>query len=141
MFGFFSGNSYSTPTPMEVQTQIDLQKLDIKQSVVNSIGMFLAIAEGYLIANGIKIHPVFAYYDHFNVTKESRELIRIKLMNNYMAYSAQKQNYLNKFHTYDFYPDNLSAEQIKNIIQGWLPYATQIGEDSLYLNIFLTKVV
>ena len=135
--GIFGNSGYSapTPTPIQVQTQLSLQKLDTKQSVVNSIGMFLAIAEGYLIANGIKIHPLFAYYDHFGVTKERPELIRIKLMNNYMTYSAQKQNYINTFHMYDFYPDNLSADQIRNIIQEWIPYATQIGEESLYLNI------
>ena len=137
MFNFFSGGGYSapTPTPMQIQSQINIQQLDTKQSVVNSMGMFLAIAEGYLIANGIKIHPLFAYYDHFNVTRERPELIRLKLMNNYMTYSAQKQNYLNKFHSFDFYPDNLSAEQIRNIIQEWIPYATQIGEEALYLNI------
>ena len=135
--GFFGNNEHSapTPTPMQIQTQLNMQQLDTKQSVVNSIGMFLAIAEGYLIANGIKIHPLFAYYDHFNVTKERPELIRLKLMNNYMTFSAQKQNYLNKFHGYDFYPDNLSAEQIRNIIQEWIPYAGQIGEEALYLNI------
>lgn len=126
---------FSAPTPMQTQSQISLQQLDTKQSVVNSLGMFLAIAEGYLISNGIKIHPIFAYYDHFNVTSERPELIRLKLMNNYMTYSAQKQNYLNKYHQYSFYPDNLSPEQIRNIIQGWIPYAIQIGEETLYMNI------
>ena len=87
----FPGNS--APSPMQIQTQISLQQLDTKQSVVNSLGMFLAIAEGYLISNGIKINPIFAYYDHFNITSETPELIRLKLMNNYMTYSAQKQNY------------------------------------------------
>lgn len=135
MFGSYFGYSAPTPSPSQIQTQLNLQKLETKQSVVNSIGMFLAIAEGYLIRNGIKIRPLFAYYDHFNVTSERPELIRLKLMNNYMTFSAQKQNYLNKFHAYDFYPDNFSAEQIKNIIQEWIPYATQIGEQELYMNI------
>lgn len=128
-------NLFGGPAPIQTQIQINLQQLDTKQSVVNSLGMFLAIAEGYLISNGIKIHPLFAYYDHFNVTSERPELIKIKLMNNYMTYSAQKQNYLNKYHSYDFYPDNLPPEEIKNIIQGWIPYATQIGEEALYVNI------
>jgi uncharacterized protein YoxC len=97
--------------------------------------MFLAIAEGYLISKGIKIHPIFAYYDHFNVTSEISELIRLKLMNNYMAYSAQKQNYINKYRENSFYPDNLSPEQIRNIIQGWIPYANKIGEETLYMDI------
>ena len=69
---------------------------------------------------------MFAYYDHFNITSESPELIRIKLMNNYMTYSAQKQNYLNKYLNNVFYPDNLSADQIRNIIQEWISYATHI---------------
>lgn len=132
----FGGYFAPTASPSQVQIQLNLQKLDTKQSVVNSIGMLLAIAEGYLIAKGIKIHPLFAYYDHFGVTKERPELIRLKLMNNYMTYSVQKKNYINTFHMYDFYPDNLSADQIKNIIQEWIPYATQIGEEALYLNIF-----
>ena len=51
----------------------------------------MSIVEGYLIANGIKINPIFAYYDHFNVSSERPELIRIKLMNNYMTYSAQNK--------------------------------------------------
>lgn len=136
MFSFGSGGySAPTPTPYQIQAQLSLQQLDTKQSVVNSIGMFLAIAEGYLIARGIKIHPMFGYYDHFNVTSERPELIRIKLMNNLMTYSAQKQNYVNKFHTYDFYPDNFTPEQIRNVIQGWLPYAQSIGETELYMNI------
>ena len=130
-------DNYPPPAPSyyQIQAQLNLQKLETKQSVVNSIGMFLAIAEGYLIRNGIKIRPLFAHYDHFNVTSERPELIRLKLMNNYMAFSAQKQNYLNKFHTYDFYPDNFSAEQIKNTIQNWIPYASQIGEQELFINI------
>ena len=119
----------------QTQATISLQKLDTKQSVVNSLGMFLSIAESYLISNRIKIKPIFAYYDHFNITSEAPELIRIKLMNNYMTYSAQKQNYVYTFLSYDFYPDNLSVEQIKNIIQEWMPYATQIGEGALYMNI------
>ena len=97
MFGSYFGYSAPAPSPSQIQTQLNLQKLETKQSVVNSIGMFLAIAEGYLIRNGIKIRPLFAYYDHFNVTSEKPELIRLKLMNNYMTFSAQKQNYLNKF--------------------------------------------
>lgn len=129
-------NNISGGTPQQTQAQISLQKLDTKQSVVNSLGMFLAIAEGYLISKGIKLHPLFAYYDHFHVTSEKPELIRIKLMNNYMSYSAQKQNYLHKYQTYDFYPDNLSPEKIRNIIQEWITYAIQIGEDTLYMNIF-----
>lgn len=52
-----------------------------------------------------------------------------------MTYSVQKQNYLNKFYSFDFYPNNLSAELIKNIIQEWIPYANQIREEPLYLNI------
>ena len=120
---------------MQKQTLLSLQKLETKQSVVNSLGMFLAIAEGYLIANGLSINPIFSYYDHFNVTSERPELIKIKLMNNYMVYSAQKQNYLNEFRSFDFYPDNFSNEQIKNIIQKWIPYATAIKEKELYMNI------
>ena len=126
---------FSAPPEMQTQSFISLQKLETKQSVVNSLGMFLAIAEGYLISKGIKIHPIFAYYDHFNVTSEISELIRLKLMNNYMAYSAQKQNYINKYLEHSFYPDNLSPEQIRNIIQGWIPYANKIGEETLYMNI------
>lgn len=129
--------STGSSAPIQTQTQslMSLQQLDIKQSVVNSLGMFLAIAEGYLISCGIKINPKFAYYDHFNVTSERRELIKLKLMNNYMTYSAQKQNYLNIYQQYSFYPDNLSPEQIRNIIQDWIRYAKQIGEDELYMNI------
>ena len=138
MKGWF--NSEPSPTYeeqlLQAQAQINIQKLDTKQSVVNSLGMFLAIAEGYLIAKGAKIEPLFAYYDYFNVTSEKHELIRIKLMNNYMAYLAQKQNYLIQFpNQYDFYPDNYSVEQIKSKIKEWIPYAIKIGEKELYENI------
>ena len=102
---------------MQATLQINLQKLETKQSVVNSLGMFLAIAEGYLISNGIKITPLFSYYDHFNITQQNRELIRVKLLNNYMSFSAQKENYLNEFGgSYDFYPDNYSVINIREKI-------------------------
>ena len=35
------------------------QKLEIKQNVVNSLGMFLAIIEAYLMRKGITIKPIF----------------------------------------------------------------------------------
>lgn len=138
VFNFFNSN----PKPKNneekflIQTQINIQKLDTKQSVVNTLGMFLAIAEGYLIAKGAKIEPLFAYYDYFNITSENHSLIRIKLMNNFMAFQAQKQTYFKIFKQYDYYPDNLTAEQIRNIVKGWIPYANQIGELELYQNIF-----
>ena len=52
-----------------------------------------------------------------------------------MTYSVQKQNYLNKCYSFDFYSNNLSAELIKNIFREWIPYANQIREEALYLNI------
>ena len=81
MFNRYFGNSALAPSPCQIQTYLNLQKLKTKQSAFNSIGMLLSIAEGYLITNYIKIHPAFAYYDHFNVTSERPELIRIKLIN------------------------------------------------------------
>ena len=121
---------------MQATLQINLQKLETKQSVVNSLGMFLAIAEGYLISNGIKITPLFSYYDHFNITQQNRELIRVKLLNNYMSFSAQKENYLNEFGgSYDFYPDNYSVINIREKINEWIPLAAKIGERDLYTNI------
>lgn len=128
--------STNDETKLLTDAQINIQKLDTKQSVVNSLGMFLAIAEGYLIAKGAQIQPLFAYYDYFNVTSEDHSLIRIKLMNNYMAFLAQKKNYLKIFKQYDFYPDNFSVGKIKAKIKEWIPYAYKIGEQDLYNEIF-----
>ena len=122
---------------MQKQILINLQQLQTKQSVVNSLGMFLAIAEGYLKAKGINIKPQFAYYDHFNITKDPPELIRLKLLNNYQIFVAQKQNYLNIFKEYNFFPDNLPIQELKNIIKEWIPFAEYIHEEKLYNDILL----
>lgn len=119
----------------QAQLYLDRQKLETKQSVVNSLGMFLAIAEGYLIKRGINLKPLFGYYDHFNITREYPEMIRIKLLNNYHIFIAQKQNYINKFRSYDFYPDNLPIEEIKKLLEKYVTYAKHIGEEDLYRNI------
>lgn len=122
---------------MQVELLLDRQKLEIKQSVVNSLGMFLAIAEGYLISKGIHLKPNFGYYDHFYVTKEHPELIRLKLMNNYHIFLAQKENYLNIYHTYDFYPDNFPIEKIREVVFNWIPLAEHIKEEKIYKDILL----
>ena len=114
---------------------IDRQKLDMKQSVVNSLGMFLAIAEGYLIKKGIKFNRHFGYYDHFNVTQDNPDLIRLKLLNNYQVFCAQKQNYLTYYKQYDFYPDNLPVEKLIQILKEYVKYAEHIQEGQLYQNI------
>lgn len=119
------------------QLYLDLQQLTIKQSVVNSLGMFLAVAEGFLKSKGINITSHFGYYDHFNVERDYPELIKIKLMNNYHIFIAQKQNYLNLFNRFDFYPDNLPVREIKKIVNDWIPFAEHIGESELYKNILL----
>jgi len=123
---------------MQSQILLNIQQLEIKQSVVNSLGMFLAIAEGYLKAKGINLpNPLFAYYDHFNITRDPPELIRLKLLNNYEIFMAQKQNYLNIFREYNFYPDNLPVQALKDIIKNWIPYAKYIHEEKLYNDILL----
>jgi hypothetical protein len=99
--------------------------------------MFLAIAEGYLISKGIHIKPYFGYYDHFYITKEHPELIKLKLMNNYHIFIAQKENYLNIFHTYDFYPDNFPVEKIREIVSSWIPLAEHINSEKIYKDILL----
>ena len=57
-------------------------------------------------------------------------------MNNYQIFIAQKQNNLNIFKTYDFYPDNLPVKNIKELIGQFIEHAKQIGEKTLYKNIF-----
>lgn len=122
---------------MQNQLLLDRQKLEIKQSVVNSLGMFLAIAEGYLISKGIHLKPNFGHYDHFYVTKDHPDLIKLKLMNNYQIFIAQKENYLNLYGTYDFYPDNFPVEKIREVVLSWIPYAEHIYEEKLYKDILL----
>ena len=118
---------------------LNQQKLEAKQSVVNSLGMLLAVAEGYLKAKRLNIKPKFAHYDHFDVTKEPPELIKIKLLNNYHIFIAQKENYLGKFHQFDFYPDNFPLEEIKKLLLTWITYSQEIQEENIYtslLNLF-----
>lgn len=122
---------------MQGQLLLDRQKLEIRQSVINSLGMFLAIAEGYLIAKGINMAPKFAHYDHFYITKDTPELIKLKLLNNYHIFMAQKSNYLNIYNKYDFYPNNLPVEDIKKIVESWIPFAEYIKEGKLYKDILL----
>ena len=117
---------------MQGQLLLERQKLEIKQSVVNSLGMFLAIAEGYLIVKGIHISPKFGHYDHFYITNDNPELVKLKLLNNYHIFMAQKRNYLDIYQKYDFYPDNLPVDQIKKIVESWIPYADYINEGKLY---------
>ena len=115
---------------------LNKQKLEAKQSVVNSLGMLLAVAEGYLKAKGLHIKPNFAYYDHFDVTKEPPELIKIKLLNNYHIFIAQKENYINIFNQFDFYPDNFPPEEIKKLLSTWINYAKDIQEENIYTSLF-----
>ncbi len=122
---------------MQGQLLLERQKLEIKQSVVNSLGMFLAIAEGYLIVKGIHISPKFGHYDHFYITNDNPELVKLKLLNNYHIFMAQKRNYLDIYQKYDFYPDNLPVDQIKKIVESWIPYADYINEGKLYKDILL----